>query len=405
MKFQPTGHLGRHMSRKILVAAVVAMSGFAMTACSASLSAQTGNDIAGTSITNTSDVVDSDAAVTNVDKKGQLKAGDRIKITAQDPWVIETIALNGTEGDSVQGVPAPGMQWKSGPLNPQSLTTMTATMRNPTTGQTLDITRKVMAGPAQDTFSAEISPDKGTYGVGIIPKVTFDKEVPTSSRQDIESRLQVSASPTPVQGAWRWLDSTTVAYRPNGFWPGHDKVTITANLTNARIPGGSGENDAWGKGKVTGGFSTGRAMIINLNGKTDQGYATIDGKKVRTFPISLGKAGYTTRSGIKTLTEKYRYQRMTNQGVTDEEVYDLQVPYAMRMTDTGEFLHAAPWNGNIGYANTSHGCSNLTMEDAEWFYNRMLYGDPVVTTGTDRPMESWNGPGGLWNIKFKQWAN
>lgn len=399
------------MSRKFLVAAVVAMSGFGLTACSASLSAQTSNDIAGTAITNTADATDVVSAVTNIDSKETLKAGERIKITAQDPWIIEQIQEQGTKGDSLQGIPAPGTQWRSAPLEPQQLVTVTATMRNPNSGQTMDVTRRVMSGPAADTFSAELSPEGGTYGVGIIPKITFDTAIPTSSRKAVTERIKVNVTPTPVEGSWHWVDSTTAAFRPaqsgknTTFWPGHSKVTISADLTNVRVAGEESGKYIWGKGKVQTSFKTGRAMIITLNSDTKYGTATVDGKKARTFPISLGKSGFTTREGVKTIMEKYRFQRMTNQGVTTSEVYDLNVPYAMRLTDTGEFMHGAFWHNNFGYVNGSHGCSNLTMSDAEWFYNKTMYGDPVITKNTGRPMESWNGAGGLWNVKYSKWAN
>ena len=112
----------------------------------------------------------------------------------------------------------------------------------------------------------------------------------------------------------------------------------------------------------------------------------------------------TVTANLKGLGIRTTEGKRTFWGVTDDEVYDLQVPYAMRITDSGEFLHAAPWNGNIGYANTSHGCSNLKTADAKFIFDRMLPGDPVITTKTGRPMETWNGPGALWNIPAARWA-
>ena len=57
------------------------------------------------------------------------------------------------------------------------------------------------------------------------------------------------------------------------------------------------------------------------------------------------------------IIEKFRAKRMNSEtvgiGRDDPEAYDIDdVEYAMRVTYSGEFLHAAPWSvGSQGYAN------------------------------------------------------
>jgi lipoprotein-anchoring transpeptidase ErfK/SrfK len=96
--------------------------------------------------------------------------------------------------------------------------------------------------------------------------------------------------------------------------------------------------------------------------------------------------------------------RSTTVGITGSEAYDLDVPYAMRMTASGEFLHGAPWNDYIGVANRSHGCTNLTLSSARWVYSQVLEGDPVITRGTGRSTEPYNGLGGVWNVPWSTWV-
>ncbi len=392
------------MNKRIQFAAFTAIGALALTGCT-TLSAGTSDDVG------TNKVDPSTAVVTNIDKSQSLEAGERVKVTATSPWVIESIVVGSSAGDVDATIAAP-TQWSSAPLEPLQSTTYQVKMRNATTGEVAEVDRKVVSGAPTKTFTADFTPEMAkksepqSFGVGIVPKVTFSKEVPVANRKALTDRITVTAAPTPVAGSWRWVDSTTAAFRPTTkFWPGNSTITMAADLENARIAGGKSSSDAWGSGTVTSSFKTARAMIITLNSGPKSGYATVDGKKVKKFPISLGKSDFLTRSGIKTITDIIRVQRMTNVGVTNTEVYDIQVPFAMRITDTGEFLHGAPWNGNIGYANTSHGCSNLTYNDAQWFFSRVKYGDPVITTGTGRPMESWNGPGAMWNIPYAKWAS
>jgi len=346
-----------------------------------------------------------DAATTNIDNMPSLPAGERVKFQANDPWMIESLTVTDGSGSVDAGITEPKVRWKSAPLAPSTQMTYTAQLREQSTGQTQTVTRTVSAGKPKNTFSASIFPKSGTWGIGIMPTVTFDQFVPERDRAALTERLTVVSTPAPVSGSWRWEEGTTAVFRPEKFWPAKTAVTVSANIEDAVITGTKSSKNSYGKPIRPGSFTTDKGMSIHINGPKKRGIVKMGGEKVRTFPTSLGKPGFITRSGVKTITDMLRVTRMTNIGVTDDEVYDLQVPYAMRITNTGEFLHGAPWNGNIGYANTSHGCTNAKLADAAWIFERANWGTPVVTTGTGRDMETWNGPGARWNIPYSKWSN
>ena len=196
--------------------------------------------------------------------------------------------------------------------------------------------------------------------------------------------------------------------RPKGFWPGNAKINIRLALHN--VPLNSDDNTSWRGARSTtrdASFYTARSFIAKIDSNTHQMRVFVQGKLVKVFGVSLGKPGFVTRSGVKVITgEKYRWIRMTSAelGLTNE-TYDLQVPYAVRITPTGEFIHGAPWAlSRIGRYNGSHGCTNLDMASAQWFYNHVRPGDVTVTKNTGRPMETWNGvPGSYWNYTPAQW--
>jgi hypothetical protein len=74
------------------------------------------------------------------------------------------------------------------------------------------------------------------------------------------------------------------------------------------------------------------------------------------------------------------------------------------LTWGGEFIHAAPWSvADQGVRNISHGCVNLSMDNAAWLFDRARIGDPVVVKGTERQLEHGNG-WTAWDLTWEQFV-
>ncbi len=87
----------------------------------------------------------------------------------------------------------------------------------------------------------------------------------------------------------------------------------------------------------------------------------------------------------------------------DPEYYRLEVEYAMRITYSGEFLHAAPWSvGSQGYSNVSHGCIGMSTSNAQWLFDQSTIGDVVEITGTSNPQNLGNGIT-VWTQTWDEW--
>ena len=148
--------------------------------------------------------------------------------------------------------------------------------------------------------------------------------------------------------------------------------------------------------------------MTKINLKTHKAKVYVNGKQVRTIPISAGKPGFATRSGTKLVMDHRRLVRMTGVSIGikkgSSEDFDLNVRYAMRITDSGEFMHAAPWNtGLFGNTNASHGCVGMSTSNAIWLYNLTRAGDPVITTGSSKTIEPGNGYSD-WDVSYEKYA-
>lgn len=250
-----------------------------------------------------------------------------------------------------------------------------------------------------------VTPSSGSV-VGIAYPLTAKFTSPVRFRAAAEHHMHVYVNGVFAQGAWFWRDSRTAVYRLKGFWPGHAAVTLRLTL-------GGVELDRTATYSIVGASTTtrthvlrvARALVAKVSATTHRMLVYRDGVLVRNFGVSLGKAGFETRSGFKAVMEKYATRNMTSQelGLTNE-FYDLWAPWSTRITPTGEFVHGAPWAaGRIGRWNGSHGCTNLFTNDAKWFYDNTIRGDLVITYGTGRAMEYWNGIGAPYNMPWTLW--
>ncbi|HMT32906.1 MAG TPA: Ig-like domain-containing protein [Dermatophilaceae bacterium] len=247
-----------------------------------------------------------------------------------------------------------------------------------------------------------LTADGATVGVAMPVIVRFD--VPVTDKAAFEKKLTVTSVPA-QNGSWAWYGSSEVHWRPEKYWQPGTKVSV-----NVDINGVAAGNGTYGQKSITGGFTVGSSTILKADLASHQMTVLVDGQAARTIPITGGKPGWVTRSGTKVIMEKFAEVKMdaTTVGLdkSDPEYYSIpDVKYALRETWSGEFLHAAPWSvGSQGRANVSHGCIGMSTGNAQWLFNQVKVGDPVVVSGTNRGLERGNGWTD-WNISFEEFKS
>jgi lipoprotein-anchoring transpeptidase ErfK/SrfK len=252
---------------------------------------------------------------------------------------------------------------------------------------------------AKQLKPSTVSPLRGSV-VGVAQPVVVGFNRPVPDRAAIQRTLRVETSPTNVEGAWYWIDNRYVHFRPKSFWPADTKVTLHANTTG--VDAGEGY---WGAQDRTISFTIGRPQIIRVDAKKLTMTVERSGKRVRAFPITSGKPGWETRNGIKVIMEKVTDKTWTNDEIDAPEEYTLKSKWALRMTNSGEFIHDAAWSlQNFGRANASHGCVGMKPADAAWLYQNTIVGDAVVVTNSPRLYKEIYNRYADWNIPWATWS-
>ena len=201
--------------------------------------------------------------------------------------------------------------------------------------------------------------------VGVAKPIMINFAVPIADPALAERAVHVSSIP-PVPGKFYWQSPTQLRWRPIDFWPTNTVVNIDAAGTKSS-------------------FRVGDALVATADDATHQLTVTRNGVVEKTFPMSMGMAagGHQTPNGTYYVLEKMPTIVMDSStyGVPVNSAwgYKVTVQDAVRIDNSGNFVHSAPWSvADQGKRDVTHGCINLSPANAKWFYDNFGSGDPIV---------------------------
>ncbi len=210
-----------------------------------------------------------------------------------------------------------------------------------------------------------VSPANGAV-VGVAHPIVVTFAAPVTDRAGAERSIRVT-SPSGMPGHFEWVADTVVQWVPARYWPAHSHVSV-------------------GVQALTTGFGTGDALLGVASISAHTFTVSRNGEVLRTMPASMGKPTRPTPIGNFSALEKQRSVVMDSRTIgiplSSPEGYKITAQYAVRVTWGGVYVHSAPWSiDSQGNSNVSHGCINLSPDNAAWYFNEVNVGDPINVVG------------------------
>ncbi len=218
--------------------------------------------------------------------------------------------------------------------------------------------------------------------VGVAHPVVVEFAAPVPDRLAAQRALRLRSAP-PRPGHFTWTDAHTVHWTPERFWPAHSTVALSV--------GGRQLSFETGPAVLAVADVSAHTFTVSIDGvPAGQAATTLPAPHHRphygepgVFPASMGKEKFPTPLGTYPVLAKDRAVTMDSSSVgipvDDPEGYLLEVDHAVRISSRGLYVHAAPWAvRSLGVENVSHGCIGLSPTDAQWYFDTVRVGDPVV---------------------------
>lgn len=330
-----------------------------------------------------------------------IAPGEPVRVVAEHGTLTKVRLVNG-QGTLVKGgLNDASTRWSSGePLGYGKQYTLTARGIGEDGEQVRKTTRFTTASPAQLATVYTSVPDGATVGVGM--PISFTFSAPIADKKATQRALKITAS-RETEGAFHWFSDSWVVWRPKEYWQPGTRVKINADIYGKHLGGG-----VYGAQDVRESMKIGDKIVAVADGRSHQMTVWINGQKVRRMPISMGRPGNNTPHGTYTVMSEHNGYTMDSSTygvpVDAAEGYKITVTHAVRMSNSGIFYHSAPWSvWAQGNTNTSHGCINLSTENADWLMKKSRPGDivKVKRSGGQKlePTDGWS----VWQMPWKQW--
>jgi lipoprotein-anchoring transpeptidase ErfK/SrfK len=323
-------------------------------------------------------------------------------VTVEDNGTRETLPWAWANG---------GAEWTyGGGLDLDATYAVTATAVSPNGAETIATSTFRTITSANRLLTTVLSLSNGeTVGIGMPIELQFNTPIPPVAQQAIVDHIAVVSDP-PQPGGWYWFDGEDVHYRPENFWQSGTTVTVNADLN-----GVDAGNGYWGLGDWSTSFSVGAAhlTVVNTQTRTMQVYngdSATTGQLIDSWPANTGKPGYDTIDGTLVVLGHLPVVDMKSCPTFEtaaacipggSEYYDENVYDDTAVSSDGYFIHAAPWVcwGDscslypYGDTNSSHGCINLSTDNAVTYYSWSQVGDPVEVVGSTLEASYSDGEG------------
>jgi lipoprotein-anchoring transpeptidase ErfK/SrfK len=321
--------------------------------------------------------------------------------------VEATVALAELDGSSVEGeLSEAGTSWlPAGQLQYETTYVATLTAVDEVGDNAITTsTFTTMPEPDQTIRVFSFLGSDSTVGVGMPLRVEFKDDsdqlraIPEEHRAEVERRMTVRTDP-PQAGGWRWISGSEVHFRPEEFWQAGTQITYRV------AAGGLAVGEGWYlRNDLNVNLSVGPEVLMEVDNDSRQLIVTVDGEVERSIPVSLGRRDFPSSSGTFVIMEKFPETVFDTRDELGDDGYVVDIEYAMRLTYRGEFIHATPRSGEeLGAENVTHGCINMSRDNAEWLYDLTHnWGDPVMVSGTTRAAEPGNGWTD-WNLSWEEY--
>lgn len=251
------------------------------------------------------------------------------------------------------------------------------------------------------TTSVAISPTSGSE-VGVGQTIMFNFGQSVYDRKAAENAIKVETEPR-VEGAFYWLNNSMVRWRPKEFWKPGTKVKVHADLYGTNLG-----NETFGQDDNSTDFTIGDQVISEVDSNTKKMVVKRNGEKIKEMPVSLGNAANPTPNGTYFVGDRNPSMIMNSETFglpIDKGGYKTKVNWATQLSWSGIYAHSAPWSvWAQGNTDTSHGCINLSPENAKWYLELSKPGDVVKVKNTNGGELSGVDGLGDWNISWDKWS-